>query len=60
MLLDSKEICSASLRLLVTVVIFFLVAISGVDAGEVKKIKGKDDDSDIILVTGEIDRETEK
>lgn len=60
MLSSSKEIFSASFRLLVTVVIFFLVAISGADAGELKKIKGKDDDSDIILVTGEIDRETEK
>lgn len=55
-----KEICSASLRLLATVVVFFLMAISGADAGEIKKIKGKDDDSDIILITGEIDRETEK
>ena len=60
MLSSSKEIFSASLRLLTTVVVFFLVTISGVAAGEVKKIKGKDDDSDIILVTGEIDRETEK
>lgn len=60
MLSTSKEIFSASLLLLVTVVIFFLVGISEVDAGEIKKIKGKDDDSDIILVTGEIDRETEK
>lgn len=55
-----KEICSASSRILAKVVVLFLVATSGADAGEVKKIKGKDDDSDIILVTGEIDRETEK
>lgn len=60
MVQDSIKFFSLSLHFAIAIIFFLTTASSGVDAGEVKKIKGKDVDNDIILVTGDIDKETER
>jgi hypothetical protein len=60
MVQSSKKISKASISLFFKVLFFITTAISLVHAGEIKKIQGKEGDDDIILITGEIDRETER
>lgn len=56
----SRGFWSVVLRSFITAAIFLVTAVSKADAGEIKKITGKDGDNDIILITGDIDRETER
>ncbi len=42
------------------IALFLTCSAKSIQAGEIKKIKGKEGDNDIILVTGEIDRDTER
>ncbi len=60
MVQGSKARCCVSWRGLIGAMLFVAGAVSAAHAGEVRKIKGKEGDNDIIFVTGEIDRETER